>query len=400
MEKYSIHGVEKGELVVDNENMALVLDLMPVGIRIVDVDSGKLVYANRASMDIFGCEDFDRDVAGRSAFDFMPEIQPNGRKTMDMANEFFSAEKVCMDFECFKLHGERFFARITSSNIVYMGKLSSLAIIEDITEEKFTEMKREEYREHLEREVKQRTAELTLAREKAEDADRQKSTFLANMSHEIRTPLNGILGIIQFLDDDSLSSEQRSECINVIKAGGEQLSRIIEDIVDISKIESGLMTVQPVSVQLNELMNGMHDFLKSIIHTNSKEQVTPILDSSEFLADSAVFVDPVRLRQVIINLLGNAVKFTEKGFIRFGYRQIAPHTLEFFVEDTGIGIAASEHENIFKRFQQAESGNGRHYGGSGLGLTISHSLVQLMGGDIRVESTEGQGALFIFTISV
>lgn len=398
MEKYSMHGVEKDRLVADNENVAHMLDLMPVGIRIVDIDSGELVYANKASMDIFGCEDFERDVAGRSAFDFMPEIQPNGRKTVDMANEFFTAEKVCMDFECFKLRGERFFARITSANIVYRGKISSIAIIEDITEQKFAEMKREEYREHLELEVRQRTAELTLAREKAEEADRLKSAFLANMSHEIRTPLNGILGIIQFLDDDSLSSAQRSECIGIIKAGGEQLARIIEDIVDISKIESGLMTVQPVCVQLNELVNGMYDFLKSIIKTNGKEQVIPVLDDSGFLADSAVFVDPVRLRQVIINLLGNAVKFTEKGFIRFGYRQIAPHTLEFFVEDSGIGIASSQREIIFERFRQAESGNSRNYGGSGLGLTISRSLVHLMGGEMRVESTEGKGSLFLFTI--
>jgi signal transduction histidine kinase len=145
-------------------------------------------------------------------------------------------------------------------------------------------------------------------------------------------------------------------------------------------------------------MKELHIIFDNYLLARNKENVMLVLDDSGFIDNCVALVDPTRLRQVINNLIGNAVKFTEKGYIRFGYRQSAPDKLEFVVEDTGIGLAHDQQEVIFERFRQAELANRHLYGGTGLGLNISRSLVQMMGGDIRVESAEGAGSSFYFTV--
>jgi hypothetical protein len=187
--------------------------------------------------------------------------------------------------------------------------------------------------------------------------------------------------------------------IKVINESSKQLTKIIDDIIDISKIEAGQMTIYPIPVNLNQLMNEMLMFFETYLHSAGKEHIKLILDDSAFIDQRLVYVDTIRLRQVFNNLIGNAVKFTEKGYIRFGYRQSAPDQLEFFVEDSGIGLPLDQQKIIFERFRQAETDNNRLYRGAGLGLAISQSLVQMMGGKIWVESTEGSGASFYFTIS-
>jgi signal transduction histidine kinase len=238
-----------------------------------------------------------------------------------------------------------------------------------------------------------------IAKEKAEEADRLKSAFLANMSHEIRTPLNGITGFLRFLASDNLSKERKHDYINVINNSSTQLVNLIDDIIDTAKIEAKQMNIVPVPVKINDLMKELHMFFETYLQDKNKDHVALILDDSEFIDDCVALVDPVRLRQVVSNLIGNAVKFTEKGYIRFGYRQSAPNQLEFVVEDTGIGIDPEQHEVIFERFRQAELSNSRLYGGTGIGLNIAHNLVQMMGGKIWVESTKGEGSTFYFTIS-
>jgi len=238
--------------------------------------------------------------------------------------------------------------------------------------------------------------ELISAKEKAEESDKLKSAFLANMSHEIRTPLNSITGFLHFLTADNLSPERKHEYINVINNSSAQLVKLIDDIVDVAKIEAKQLNINPVPVQINNLMKELQIFFETYMQTLNKSNIILILDDSGFVDNCTVMVDPVRLRQVLTNLIGNAVKFTEKGYIRFGYRQSAPNKLEFVVEDTGIGMALDTYEIVFERFRKI--GNNFHEG-LGLGLNIAHTLVQMMGGDIWLETTEGVGTTFYFTIS-
>ena len=267
----------------------------------------------------------------------------------------------------------------------------------DITEKTLIDMELEQYRTQLEQMIEKRTAELTNALEKAHESDHLKSAFLANMSHEIRTPLHGIVGLIQFFEAD-LSAEQRQEYIQIINNSSAHLMRLIDEIIDVSKIEAKQMAINPAPTQLNEMMHELWVNFKTYLQTMKKDHLTLILDDSRFIDSCVIDVDSFRLRQVLDNVLSNAVKFTEKGFIRFGYHQLSPRMLEFVVEDSGIGISVGQQEVIFERFRQAELGHNRQYGGFGLGLNISRSLVQLMGGEMWVKSTEGVGTSFYFTI--
>ena len=243
-------------------------------------------------------------------------------------------------------------------------------------------------------------AEIALihAKEKAEESDKLKSAFLANMSHEILTPLNGIIGFLDFITSDELEPLQKQEYVNIINSSAAQLTHLINDIIDVSKIQSKQMDILPVPVDVNQLMKETHIFFKKYLHINKKENIMLKLDKSGSINNCTTIVDPTRLRQVLNILISNAVKFTDKGYIRFGYRQPAPDMLEFVVEDTGIGMKPFHIEIIFEAFRQIESDSTRYYGGTGLGLNIAKSLVHMMGGDIWVESTEGAGSAFYFTI--
>ena len=251
----------------------------------------------------------------------------------------------------------------------------------------------------LEQLVKQRTNELILAKEKAEDADKFKSSFLANMSHEIRTPLNGIIGLIRLLNSESITDQERQEYINLIDSCSNQLLNLVNDIIVLSKIEANQLKINPVSVKINNFMEELHFFFETYMQTHNKGGIALILNRNGFIEDNTVYVDLTRLRQVLTNLISNAIKFTEKGHIRFGYRQLSDDKLEFMVEDTGIGLKPKDVEVIFERFRQVGLTDNRQYGGAGLGLSISRSLVQLMGGDLWIESTEGKGSTFYFTIA-
>jgi len=272
---------------------------------------------------------------------------------------------------------KRWFVIISTAIRWVSGQLAIMELATDITDRKLNEI------------------ELVHAREKAEESDKLKSAFLANMSHEIRTPINGIVGFLHFIASNDLSPERKQNYINIIKNSAVQLVQLIDDIIDVSKIEAKQMNMFPVPIDVNQLMCELQIFFETILQTKNKSHLMLILDDSGFIDKCIATVDPVRLRQVISNLMINAIKYTEKGYIRFGYRQSAPDKLEFAVEDTGIGMVADQHEIIFERFRQA----GNHFrGGTGLGLNIAQSLVQMMGGDIWVESTEGAGSTFYFTI--
>ncbi len=243
---------------------------------------------------------------------------------------------------------------------------------------------------------KQMEADLIAAKERAEESDRLKSAFLANMSHEIRTPLNSIIGFSELLGDEAYDAEMKNTFVSHIVTNGNNLLTIISDIVDISKIESGEITIRTSSFKVAQLLDDL-----TIMHEiNAKEKqlslkcICACKSSNEPVVVSA---DKERLFQVFNNLIGNALKFTAQGYIEIGCRQ-SDRMIEFYVKDTGIGIPADYHEKIFDRFRQVEASYTRKYGGNGLGLAISKKLIELMGGKIWVESEVGKGSTFYFTL--
>jgi len=241
--------------------------------------------------------------------------------------------------------------------------------------------------------------ELIQAKEKAEESEKLKSAFLANLSHEIRTPLNCINGFINFMDDDELTTSRRRNYINIINNSAIQLSKLIDDIVDVAIIESGQMNLLPVAFHVNDFLEKIYNDFYIKLYYSGKSHAALVLDSDGFIDQCICFIDSSRLRQILVNLLNNAFKYLDKGYIRFGYRKKEAGLLEFVVDDSGVGIPESQQKVIFELFRQGEQNVGRRYGGTGLGLTISHKLIKMMGGDIHVESTEGFGSTFRFTVA-
>ncbi|BDX38524.1 hypothetical protein CYCD_18790 [Tenuifilaceae bacterium CYCD] len=241
---------------------------------------------------------------------------------------------------------------------------------------------------------------LVEALEKAEESDRLKSAFLANMSHEIRTPLNGIIGFAKYLRNfPETSREETLKFLNIICNSADHLLNLINDIIDISKIEVGQMKIAPEPLNLNELLNEIYTFYYSSNPDLTKSGVGFRIKTSLSDAESNIITDKIRLRQILNNLVANALKFTKAGSVEFGY-ELTPDKkmLKFFVSDTGIGISQEKVNLIFERFSQADVDITRKYGGTGLGLAISKSLVELMGGSIWVESQPEMGATFFFTL--
>jgi len=247
---------------------------------------------------------------------------------------------------------------------------------------------------NLEQIVEERTKELIRAKEQAQESDRLKSAFLANMSHEIRTPMNGILGFAEILKEPNLTGEEQQAYIQIIEKSGVRMLNIINDIVDISKIESGLMNLNWMETNINEKL----DFIYSFFLPQVEEKGLMFLLKKTLSADEAILrTDSEKLYSILTNLVKNAIKYTNEGSIEFGYTKKEP-CREFYIKDTGIGIPKNKQEVIFERFIQADIANLQARQGAGLGLAISKSYVEMLGGKIWIESEEGVGSTFYFTL--
>ncbi|MBN1767030.1 MAG: PAS domain-containing protein [Prolixibacteraceae bacterium] len=236
--------------------------------------------------------------------------------------------------------------------------------------------------------------ELTKAKERAEESDRLKSAFLANMSHEIRTPMNGILGFAELLGDHDLSNEKHQFYINIIEKSGRRMLNIINDIIDISKIESGLMKVNLTKSEINKQTEYIYTFFKP---EAVEKGITLTVKNGLPDGLSTVETDREKLYAILINLVKNAIKFTKRGTVEFGYTKKGAW-LEFYSKDTGIGIPFEKQKLIFDRFIQADDSSLKVFEGTGLGLSISKSYVEMLGGTIWVESEEGLGTTFYFRL--
>jgi signal transduction histidine kinase len=247
--------------------------------------------------------------------------------------------------------------------------------------------------DHQNKEKVKQTAELISAKEQAEKSDHLKSSFLANMSHEIRTPMNGILGFAELLKEPNLTGREQQEFIKIIEISSARMLNTINNIVDISIIESGLIKVDIKDSNINEQIEFIYNFFKPEVHS---KRIQFSFKNSLPSKKSIIRTDIEKIYSILTNLVKNAIKFSNEGSIEFGYQKKGKY-LEFFVKDTGIGISKEQKEIIFERFRQGSESYSRNYEGSGLGLSISKSYVEMLGGKIWVKSEEGKGSTFYFT---
>jgi PAS domain S-box-containing protein len=318
-----------------------------------------------------------------------PRILQSGEQTKDFYIKLWetvlSGNVWQGEFHNKKKNGESYWESAAISAITNnKGEVSFfLAVKEDITDKK------------------KMIGELIKAKEKAEESDRLKSAFLANMSHEIRTPMNGILGFANLLKEPGLSGEQQQEYIKIIEKSGDRMLNIIKDIVDISKIEARLMEVDVRQSDVNEQTDFVYTFFKPEVESKGMK-----LSIKNGLSGRDAFIktDREKLYAILTNLIKNAIKYSDHGTIEFGYvlKNPAPGDamamLQFFVKDTGIGIPADRIHAIFDRFVQADIADKRAFQGAGLGLSISKAFIEMLGGEIWVESEEGKGSTFFFTL--
>ena len=345
-------------------------------IRIVSVE-GETIYANKAFLDIFKFDTLNEYISTNVIDRYTPESyaqhqerkekRKNGHEISD-----YEISIVCKPDEIRHL-------KVTRKGILWNGIKHYQVVYIDITEQKNL------------------TRDLIKAKEHAEESDRLKSAFLANMSHEIRTPMNGILGFAELLKEPDLTGEEQSNYIKIIEKSGARMLNIINDIIDISKIESGLMEVNIKDTNVNEQIEFIYTFFKPEVEAKGMQLS---FKNSLPTKEAIIKTDREKIYAILTNLVKNAIKFSNIGAIELGYdfKVNSEPFLEFFVKDTGIGIPKDRQQAIFHRFVQADVGDKRAYQGAGLGLSISEAYVEMLGGKIWVESEQGKGSKFYFSI--
>lgn len=350
------------------------IEQSPIGIVIID-PQGNVEFVNSRMTELTG---YNPD-----------EINVNVNKILHTTGKYQSLESLVWnvissgdiwtgEFEDRKKNGDILWAKIVISPILddESDIRHYVMVYEDISEQKKTH------------------SELVTAKLKAEESDHLKTAFLANMSHEIRTPMNGILGFMDLMQQPGLTSDQFDDYIRFVKTSSQRLLSTINDIIDISKIESGQSTLNDSTVDVNQTLQGLYNFFKPEAEVKDLQ-----LSISSLLNDECknIKADNTKLQSVLINLIKNAIKFTKKGAVTFGVH-LFDDKLTFKITDTGIGIPQNQKERIFERFVQADTSIARDYEGSGLGLSIAKAYIEMMGGTISLDSTVGSGSTFRFTI--
>jgi PAS domain S-box-containing protein len=339
------------------------------------LDGERFIACNSSSVSMFGCKN-KQEFINHTPWDFSPENQPDGknskRKAIDVIKAAIREKKQIFYWQHCKKNGEPFDAEISLNKFRLGDKYFLQAIARDISASKKAE------------------DELIAAKEKAEESDRLKSAFLANMSHEIRTPMNGIMGFADLLKQPQLSTDDKLKFIEIIEKSGKRMLNIINDLINISKIEAGQAEVKISEINLNEQLEYIYTFFKP---EAEKAGLTLIYNFG--LPDNECFMvtDKEKLMATLINVIKNAVKYTNEGYIDFGY-VIKGDDIEFYVKDTGIGIAKDRQKAVFERFVQADLSLSQPYEGAGLGLAIAKGYVDLLNGKIWLESEKGKGTVF------
>lgn len=240
--------------------------------------------------------------------------------------------------------------------------------------------------------------ELELVKKKAEESDKLKSSFLANMSHEIRTPLNAIMGFSSLLQQTNETDDENQEYIEIIHKNSNKLLDMMDEIFNIALIESGITKMYKENCPINELLTGLVTYFNLEKELNGKANVSIRIRKSARDNSFSIYTDPRKLRQTLYNLIENALKYTNEGYVEVGYDLKDNSIVEFYVKDSGMGFPQEKLDIVFQRFRQVDDSNTRNFGGIGLGLTLSQKFVEMMGGEMRGESTPGNGSIFYFTI--
>ncbi|MDR6204273.1 ATP-binding protein [Paraburkholderia graminis] len=371
-----------------------IVENIPDTIFVKDAATLRFVRINKAGEQLLG---YGREqIIGKSVHDMFPaqEAEFFALKDRDVLKSHQMVDVPEEPVET--VHGQRLLHTMKIPIVDERGEPQFLlGISRDITGQRRAEEELRRYREHLEDMIRERTAELAVAKERADAANQAKGAFLAHMSHELRTPLNGILGYAQILKRDKNLDRRHVDGITVIQRSGEHLLAIINDILDMAKMEAGKAELTLSDVPLE----GFIYFIAETIRVKAMEKGLAFACELAPNLPAAVRVDEKRLRQVLLNLLSNAIKFTETGSVRLRVGWMPPAQLSFEVRDTGIGIHEARLGAIFRPFEQVS--DARHQiGGTGLGLTISRQLLRLMGGEIRVDSRHGAGSAFSFELNV
>ena len=352
------------------------VEASPVAVNITDTE-GNMIYTNPGFTKISGYS--SEEVLGKNPRLLKSGLQPKSFYK-ELWDTILSGNDWIGEFQNKKKNGELYWVNAFISPIINnIGAITHfVAIKEDITQRK------------------KMVEELVEAKEKAEESDQLKSAFLANMSHEIRTPMNGILGFTDLLLNPDLDSEEKESYIKIVHQSGQRMLNTVTDIVEISKIEAGLINLSNKEIDLNERLKELTLFFQLEAEEKGLKLILKKLLTVE---NEKVITDQNKFDSILTNLIKNAIKYTDTGSIHVGCIHKGNEIL-FFVKDTGIGIPANRQEAVFNRFEQADIADTRAYEGSGLGLSIAKSYVEMLGGKIWLESEEGKGSVFYFTLPV